>query len=357
MRSRSLAGGFLVAAALLLIPASAQGINTTQGADLSKPSDAGFGCETQFLPGDPGNNFTYQPSPPEFDGIVDDSSCTMFTFWGGVTDRLLAASTGTVTKVRVKSGANPAPLRAVILRYRYTTNPNNPSQVTDRQCCTAEQQGPVFQPTPNAVSESVVNLPTQVVKPQGNLSGWGDFVGVNAVGPGTVPLNSTGPHTSFPTNVPSVQFAYPSLQPGGRAGNDFGYPNYQPLIQFDWTDGGCAAAARAKARSSCSKNPKAPFSMRGKSLKLKKGKAKLGVKCTAPAGQRCRGTVSLRTRAKKPKSLASKKVNVKGGKKATVTLKLSRKARRMVRKKSNKVQALANLGAAGTASKNMTLKR
>ena len=69
-------------AALTFLPASAQAISKTQGADLNKPSDAGFGCETQWLPGRPGNGFEYQDSG--FEGIVDESSCTMFTFSGGV---------------------------------------------------------------------------------------------------------------------------------------------------------------------------------------------------------------------------------------------------------------------------------
>ena len=50
-------------------------------------------------------------------------------------------------------------------------------------------------------------------------------------------------------------------------------------------------------------------------------------------------------------------MSVKGTKKKTVTLKLSRKARKRVRKKTNKVQARFNLGAQGTAAKNLTLTR
>ncbi len=101
-----------------------------------------------------------------------------------------------------------------------------------------------------------------------------------------------------------------------------------------------------------------PFSVLSKSLKLKKGKVKIRVRCTAPAAQRCKGRVGLRTRTKKPKSLASRKVNIKGGKKSTVTLKLSRKARKRVSKKRNKVTGRDQSWARqGKATKNMTLKR
>ena len=95
-------------------------------------------------------------------------------------------------------------------------------------------------------------------------------MGVSAVGPGTVPLNSTGPHTSYAASspVPAVQFAYPSLQPGGRAGNDWSYPNYEPLIQFDWTNGSGTLSDRRGGQGQgqlLAQPRKAPFSMRGKS--------------------------------------------------------------------------------------------
>lgn len=38
---------------------------------------------------------------------------------------------GTVTKVRVKSGPNPAPLQISIIRRLFQTNPNNPNEITD----------------------------------------------------------------------------------------------------------------------------------------------------------------------------------------------------------------------------------
>ena len=94
------------------------------------------------------------------------------------------------------------------------------------------------------------------------------------------------------------------------------------------------AAGRRRAAT----RAEGPVLVLGKTLKLKKGKVKISVSCTA-AGQTCKGSVGLRTRARKPKALASKKVKIKGGKKATVTLKLSKKARKRVRKKKNKVTA------------------
>lgn len=355
---------------LLLLPASAFAATATRGGDLGRTSDAGFGCETRFIPPlVPGGEF--QPFP------FGDTTCTV---WGADPDIARSGAvpgTGTVTRVRVKSGPNPAPLRVSILRLRTRRNANDPNQIAT-VCCSGVSEGPVFQPTPNAISESVVNLPVQVT--QTGLDGTGDIVAVSAVGPGEMPLSSTGPHTSEAAQSPGpkANFYYPKFEPGSTNETGlFQYPNYMPLVQFDWTDG-CPGAAGARAEASqCSPTPpvnptpptnptppvgetkaaKAPFSVRGRTLRLEKGKVKLRVRCTAPRGQRCRGRVSLRTRGRKPKPLASKRVNIRGGRRATVTLELSRKARNRVRRRRNKVRVVINLGAAGKASKNLTLRR
>ena len=81
------------------------------------------------------------------------------------------------------------------------------------------------------------------------------------------------------------------------------------------------------------------MSFKSRSLQLKKGKAR------------------LRTRAKKPKTLATESLSIAGGKTRTITFKLSKKARKSVRKKSTKVTLTVDLGAGGKATKNLKLKR
>lgn len=357
MRFRSPAGGVALLTTLLVLPSIAQG--ATLGNDLSGPANGGFGCETRFLPG-------MQPDQPEQPVSAPGSTCSLWSFQSSFTP-----NAGTVTKLRVKSGPNPAPLQVAIFRRLFTTNPENPVEVTDAQCCTGIATGPVFQPKPNAVTEVAVNLPTTAKAPAGRLSGWNDFVAVSGVGNGDLPITSTGPHTfnAQAAGAPFISVNYPKFEgPFNSNQNEWNYVNYKALVQFDWVPAGatgCPGAAGAKAGASQCNKPKtpvspavkAPFSFRSKNLKLKNGKVKVPVKCTAPKGQRCKGKVGLRTRAKKPKALASKKVNLKGGKKATVTLKLSRKARKRVRKKKNKVTLTVNLGAQGKGTRNVTLKR
>ena len=256
------------------------------------------------FPGNPGNGFEYQDSG--FEGIVDESSCTMFTFSGGVTDLLMAPASGTVTKVRVKSGANPAPLRAVILRYRYTTNPAT-GQVTDRQCCTAEARGA------GVPAHAQRRDPERREPPDAGGQANGQPVAAGATSwasapweRATVPLNSTGPHTSYAFNAagrPSSRTTR-SSSPVGRAGNDWSYANYQPLVQFDWQSvPGAPPEARAPARRAGQAAGAVAASVLSKSLKMKRGRVKLSVQCTLPAGQTCKGKVSLRTRPKNPKKV------------------------------------------------------
>ena len=142
----SQAGSGLLAA-LALLPASASAaLAATGGADLNRP----VGCRDQLRDGrgsrTPGH-------PPDF-SLTDDvrDACRPAPARCGrlpdTESSLGHGGTGTVTKVRVKSGPNPAPLQ--VMRSSaplYTTNPNNPNEITDQQeirdqsCCTVRASG------------------------------------------------------------------------------------------------------------------------------------------------------------------------------------------------------------------------
>jgi len=97
-------------------------------------------------------------------------------------------------------------------------------------------------------------------------------------------------------------------------------------------------------------------SFKSNALKLKKNKVSFRLACTSATT--CKGKARLRTRAKKPKTLASKSLTIAAGKTKTITFKLSSKARKTVRrKKSTKVTLAIDLGAGGKATKNLKLKR
>lgn len=357
MRSPGPAGVAVALAILSLLPASAsaQTAKSQQGTPMSlSPAggDEAFGCESRFQPG---LNFAgiYEKQPT---GV---GSCTAFQPGVSVADTHLVPGPGTVTKVRVRSGSNPAPLQVTVIKRLFQTNPNNPAEITDAQCCTGTgRNSATFQPTPNAVTEVTVNLPVTTTRSINGASGHHDIVAISGVGPGNLPIASTGEHSlSAGTlrSTPTMQIFYPKVETGlqGQAQHD--YANYVVLMNYDWVAPSlsCASASGARASQAC----KARATVSSKSLRLKKGKVKVKVRCTAGAGARCRGTVRLWTRAKKRKLLASKKMNVAGGKKATITLKLSKKARKRLKKKSTKVKVEIDLGSLGKTSKNLNLKR
>ena len=268
-------------------------------------------------------------------------------FMPGLTtsDTFLVPGDGTVRKVRVKSGPNPAPLRIAIIRRLFQTNPNNPNEITDAQCCTGVRESATFNPTPNAITEVAVNLPVDTQQSVNGQSGWHDIVAVSGAGAGQLPIASVGPHTTTAgtqASTPTIQAYYPKIEPGAANNNTWFYPNWVVLMAFDWAAAGGTDGAAT---------------ITSKSLKLTKGKVAVRVRCATGNGQRCKGKVRLSTRAKKPKLLASKSINVRDGKTAKVTLKLSRKARKRVPRKRNKVTLSVNLGAQGKTTKQLILKR
>ena len=334
-----------VVAAVLCVGAPAAHAQTrTQGSNLNEAADGGFGCETAWLPGSTPPDFEYEPF------ATGHTTCTMFMPGVTTSDTFLVPGDGRVTKVRVKSGPSPAPLRIAIIRRLFQTNPNNPNEITDAQCCTGVRESATFNPTPNAITSVTVNLPVDTQQSVNGQSGWHDIVAVSGVGAGHLPIASVGPHTAAAgtqASTPTAQAYYPKIEPGAANNNTWFYPNWVVLMAFDWTAGGGGIG-----------DPRfGAATITSKSLKLKKGKVAVRVRCATGNGRRCKGKLRLSTRAKKPKLLASKSINVRDGKTAKVTLKLSKKARKRVSRKRNKVTLSVNLGAQGKTTKKLTLKR
>lgn len=370
---RSITATIATLAVLALLPAAAHAQSKSgQGTSMNMAAATGaeaFGCETRFQPGlAPPHTYERQPT-----GM---SSCTAYQPGQTVDDSHLVPGPGTVTKVRVKSGPNPAPLRVTIIKRLFQTNPNNPSEITDATCCTGTgRESATFQPTPNAVTEVTVNLPVTTTPSTNGSSGHHDIVAVSGVGPGDLPIASTGEHSlsaAIQASTPTMQIFYPKVETGLQGQSQHDYANYVVLMNYDWT--ACAVAAGATASQACAPaggtpvppagtpggggtGVVAPLRVKSRSLRLKKGRVRVRVACTAPKGTPCRGKARLRTRGSKPKLLATRALRIAGGRTATVTFKLSKKARNRVRKKSNKVSIVMDLGAAGKATKNLKLKR
>jgi hypothetical protein len=99
---------------------------------------------------------------------------------------------GTITRIAVRSGPNPAPLRFVIIR-QYAA----PGEGGTTQCCFFEYEQPnEVQPRPNDVTTFDVNMPVR----RNTINGAPaiDLIGFSArSGTGSLPLHSNGQNNAF----------------------------------------------------------------------------------------------------------------------------------------------------------------
>lgn len=229
---RALAVAALALASLLLLPtlATAQAPSITRGSSLQAPANAAFGCDAK--------------PTLAFDGTfpVLPAGLPSCTWWStgpggaiGDANTGYVPTTGTITNVRIRSGANPAPLRLVQLR-------------SVAGCCTVVRQTEVFQPAPNAVSTVTVNWLTEVVRDSVAGVSTNDIIGFSAAGgTGTLPVNDQGPGThvpqlAFSPNVMGAGFTAPAAQPGSLiTASSVGAIGYEVLLQYDFVP--CPALA------------------------------------------------------------------------------------------------------------------
>ena len=142
------------------------------------------------------------------------TSCTMRNI-GYINSLQIASyvpSSGTVTQIRIRSGANPAPLKFTVL------------QCSSGLCGTAKFLSRTIRPRANAVTTVALNVKvlrtldsinTQVI----------DAVALSAVGPGTLPLRDQETAGTFTSGSALTQLWYPLTTIG------------EPRVEGDAADG------------------------------------------------------------------------------------------------------------------------
>jgi hypothetical protein len=165
------------------------------GSNLRNVPNVGFGCETAPI---------LDPifGTPIF-ASTGQTTCTFRSlgFFNNTT-RIgsFVPSNGTITRVRVRSGANPAPLRVTIM------------QCSPGLCGTAVRFSRIFRPRPNRITTLNLNLPVRRTisqNPDLTVTQVIDAVALSAVGPGTLPLFATGTRGQFLDQTPLTQKWYP----------------------------------------------------------------------------------------------------------------------------------------------------
>ena len=161
------------------MPASAGAQAQTLGNPLTNTTNAQFGCETQWRLTDDGGTGFYRPGPS---GVPD---CTWWHTGGG-----LVPVNGTITRITIKSGPNPARIRFVVVRTLGSPGPG-------LFCCYYVAETGVAQPTPNSIQSFNVSLPVERnTKPNGIITQ--DNIGISAEsGTGTLPIHDYGRHNAL----------------------------------------------------------------------------------------------------------------------------------------------------------------
>lgn len=185
----------------------------TYGSTLRAAPNANFGCEAAPIRDSISGRLTLAAS--------GQRTCTYRSlgFLGGSGGQSLAPSNGRITRIRVRAGRNPAPLRLTIL-------------TSSGSCCTGRYLGPVFRPLANRVTVVRVNVRTYRTVYQGTQSN--DVLGLSAVGPGTLPIRINPNAGTFASGNPVVTFWYPLTSPGQPRTEGYTMDGVELLFQWDW---------------------------------------------------------------------------------------------------------------------------
>ena len=336
MRTRTLFILFIVGLRTAT-PARAQVV--VIGSSLAAAPNVSIDCAEQPMIQDTNGNYGSSAS-----GVAD---CTwrqagVFGVTSGDTRFSSVPGDGTITSVTVRSGPSPAPLRFVIFRQLAS-----PSDGTNSQCCFYVSETNTVQLTPNAIETFQTNIPVQ----RNTLNGVRafDLFGISAASnTGTLPLFVPFRINAFDlTTFGSVNAGifYPRM---GAIPNDVGggrreeaIPGVELLVQWTWVPAGA--------------------SLRNPAAAVANGRALVDLLCGGNAA--CRGVVELlrsnRGRAASKGSRYGKRTfEIGAGATAIVPIKLSAKAKKLV-KKNGSLAAILQVTPTGGAptSVDVTLAR
>lgn len=379
---RPLLTALLIAAALAALPAAAraqQPVLATNGSPLTAPANlvlpgGANQCQARPYIGLDAGQITFLST--------NQTTCMWWSSQYGA-DGLVNANTyvprgaGAVTKVRVRSGDAPAPLRFAIVSSG------------SGLCCTTQQVSAPVQPAANQVNEFAVNLPAGSGVGDTGGSQFNDILVVVATGPGSLPVNDRGTHGFLfgsPAGQARASFLHPALALG-ESNTDVGIMDgYEVLLQYDWcgvpmTGSNLRPVAPANPQTACAGQAAgpapagtapatptagggaAPLRLLAALAAVRDGAARLRLSCLLTTT--CAGTLLLRPRtaagaarsAAAPKSYGSARFRIAAKRSATLKLRLSKAGRSALRRSSRlRVEAVISSGRS-TSILRLTLKR
>jgi len=355
----------LVTALVTALPGAAQAQSVERGSPLQRtpyaaPPNDGNDCVAQPRPmSDPTYVFVPngQPSCSWWQQGVSGAQFNTDPRSGFV------AGTGTVTRITVKTGGNPAPLR--FFAGRQLTPAQNRHPAGNPQCCFFLYERGPFQPAPNTTTTFAVNMPVENSREPTIITN--DFIGFSAdSGAGTLPLARVeGQDNNFSfgqTGTLNAGGFWPAFgqltndQGGGRTAG--GYGGIEVLLRYTLSAGGGTVPAppiRFPANT--------PIAQIGGNVLRPIGRQlDVIIDCLQA---RCNGALDLLTRnpvraaakkAAKVRSLGKIRFSIKHGK-HKVRVKLNKLGLALARRKSTKVTSVITFSGGPKVTKPMTLAK
>ncbi len=364
--------GAVALCALLLIPAAAPAQTIERGATLDPARAPNFNsdCTTKPFPDINDPNLTYFPV---------NSGAASCTWWqtgvfGSSTDPRTGyvPADGTITSISVRSGANPAPIRFVIVRQLTSTGGGG------EECCFFVSETAPVQPTANTTSTFSVNLPVESNRDPRIFTD--DILGISAAtGAGSLPIyaipGQTNANAFTQPGTVDAAATYPAM---GAIANDSGggrrpegYAGFELQLRYtfvptpapaDPTGPGPGPTGPAPTGPGPTLGPTDITTIGGNVLRPIGGALDVTLNCLQTT---CAGGVEILTRppelqapksARKVRSLGSKTFSLTQGNGQKVSVKLNALGRKLAKRKKTKVNVVVDLGTVGETSKPMTLK-
>ena len=215
----------LVAPAVLAPSASAKWFGST----LSGKPNAGYGCESALVNG----TFGVQQMP------TNRASCTYrhggYLFRNRFT--FVVPGTGRITKIRIRSGPNPARARLTVLTGSSRVDPfTGRDQPGTYTCCTARYVGRPFKLKPNAITTKRTNVRVYDVRDKRlrfRIHST-DGVALSFERGGTVPLKVTPALGSFAAGTPLLVGYWPRTGRGDPRVDGYSLSGIDLMFQWNW---------------------------------------------------------------------------------------------------------------------------
>lgn len=360
-RTRVLALAAVLAGSLAAAPSA---LAIPFGANLTLPANVAFDCTALPLPNAFGTGFVLVPVP---NGAQTCTWMAAGTAQQPDVGSFLAPVAGTVTQVSVRVGPITGPMQVIVLRsFRDFFSAQDPV------CCTEAAHTPVFVPTPNAVTTIQTALPVRkdTVPDPVNRTVTFDALALSVLAPGVpVPAFDSGRHNPADFGAPSALAFHPAIGPGQQAfASGSGVGGFQVLLAADVTP---SASGQGPAGGGPTGTAPAAIRLVQRAVTVRDGRAPVLITCSLAAG-RCVGVLRLQSRAAGGAALATTKrrrrartvtygsvsFSVRHGRRATLSVALTRAGRRLVRTHARaKVWVNATVGGRAVPAVRLTLKR